>query len=375
LEAAVTTDTERYRRNLQAEVDGAAIYRAMAAGEEHPELAKVYVSLAETEERHAAFWADQLTAADGVAPDLAPTWQAKVMVFLARRFGPQWVLPTISQQEREGRRMYDDQPEAHGTALPGDERSHARILRELEAGGLPGDAVARLEGRHRSIGGNALRAAVLGANDGLVSNLSLVMGVAGAALSGQTILITGLAGLLAGACSMAMGEWISVQSSREAAERQLEIEADELDTFPDEEREELRLIYLAKGLTEEEATTLADNLMTDRQQTLEVKAREELGIDPSDLGGSPVVAATSSFVLFAIGAIVPVLPYLFAVGTTATVLAVLASGLGLFALGAATTIITGRSALRSGVRQLLIGWAAAAVTYGIGALIGVSVGG
>lgn len=370
----MSTDTERYRRNLQAEVDGAAIYRAMAAGEDNAELARVYLSLAETEERHARFWADRLAEADGSEVQLTPTWQARVLVFLGRRLGPQWVLPAIARQEREGRQMYDDQPEAHGTGLPGDERSHARILRDIQTVGLPGDAIARMEGRHRSIGGNALRAAVLGANDGLVSNLSLVMGVAGAALASETILITGLAGLLAGACSMAMGEWVSVQSSREAAERQLEIEADELDTFPEEELEELRLIYRAKGLSEDQAAALADNLMSDRQAVLDVKAREELGIDPDELGGSPTVAAAASFVLFAIGAIVPVLPYMFAVGRTATVLAVLASGLGLFALGAATTVITGRSALWSGMRQLLIGWAAAAVTYGLGTAIGVAVG-
>jgi VIT1/CCC1 family predicted Fe2+/Mn2+ transporter len=370
---ATTADITRYRRNLQAEVDGAAIYRAMAAGEDNTELAHVYESLAATEDRHAQLWAERLSAA-GQDTQLAPTWQARVLVMLARRLGPEWVLPSIARQEREGRQMYDDQPEAHGTALPGDERSHARVLREIQTAGLPGDAVARLEGRHRSIGGNALRAAVLGANDGLVSNLSLVMGVAGASLPARSILITGVAGLLAGACSMAMGEWVSVQSSREAAERQLEIEADELDTFPEEEREELRLIYRAKGLTDEEATALADNLMADRQTALDVKAREELGIDPDELGGSPVVAAVSSFLLFAIGAVVPVLPYVFTSGTTATVAAVIASGVGLFLLGAATTVITGRSAVRSGVRQLLIGWAAAAVTYGLGAAIGVTLG-
>jgi VIT1/CCC1 family predicted Fe2+/Mn2+ transporter len=284
------------------------------------------------------------------------------------------VLPAITQQEREARTMYDEQPEAAGTSLPGDERSHARILREVQASGMPGDALARLEGRHRSVGGNALRAAVLGANDGLVSNLSLVMGVAGAALSSQSILITGMAGLLAGACSMAMGEWVSVRSSSEAAARQLDIEADELDTFPDEEAEELRLIYQAKGMSPTDAATLAGHVMTNRKTALEVQAREELGINPDELEGSPVVAAVSSFVLFAIGAIVPVLPFLFASGTTAVVLAVSGSGLGLFALGAAITVFTGRGVLRSGLRQLAIGWAAAAVTYGIGAAIGVSLG-
>jgi VIT1/CCC1 family predicted Fe2+/Mn2+ transporter len=297
-----------------------------------------------------------------------------VLAVMARRLGPEWVLPSIARQERQGRGMYDDQPEAHGTPLPGDERSHARVLAQIQSGGLPGDAVARLEGRHRSIGGNALRAAVLGANDGLVSNLSLVMGVAGASLPGRTILITGAAGLIAGACSMAMGEWVSVQCSREAAEHQLDIEADELDTVPDEEHEELRLIYQAKGLSEQDATALADNLMADRETALEVKAREELGIDPDELGGSPVVAAVSSFLLFAAGAIVPVLPFLVTSGVTATVAAVVASGVGLFLLGAATTVITGRRAVRSGLRQLLIGWAAAAVTYGLGAAIGVTLG-
>ena len=365
----MVSDAERYRRNLQAEVDGAAVYRAMAAGEDNAVLSKVYLSLADTEDRHAAFWAEQL---DIDADAVRPTWRARIMVFLASRFGPQWVLPSVARAETEGRQMYDDQPEARGAAMPGDERSHARVLREIQGTGLSGEAIARLEGRHRSIGGNALRAAVLGANDGLVSNLSLVMGVAGAALASETILITGLAGLLAGAFSMAMGEWISVQSSREAAERQLEIEADELDTFPEEEFEELRLIYQAKGLSADEATTLAENLMTDRRATLEVKAREELGIDPDELGGSPMVAAVSSFLLFAVGAIVPVLPFMFVAGTTATIVSVVGSGAGLFALGAATTIITGRSALRSGVRQLLIGWAAAAVTYGLGAAIGVT---
>jgi len=369
----MTADADRYRRNLQAEIDGAAIYHAMASREHHPALVEVYTSLATTEERHARFWAERLRliGADDVVP--RPTWQARVLAWMARRLGAEWVLPTIAQQEREGRTMYDDQPETADTALPGDERSHARILREIETAGLPGDAIARLEGRHRSVGGNALRAAVLGANDGLVSNLSLVMGVAGAALSGEFILITGLAGLLAGACSMAMGEWVSVRSSSEAAARQLEIEADELDTFPDEEAEELRLIYQARGMSAEDAAKLADHVMADHRTALEVQAREELGIDPAQLEGSPAVAAVSSFVLFAIGAVIPVLPFVFTGGRAAVVLAVAASGLGLFALGAAITMVTGRGAVRSGLRQLAIGWGAAAVTYGIGAAIGVSV--
>jgi VIT1/CCC1 family predicted Fe2+/Mn2+ transporter len=368
----MSVDSDRYRRNMQAEIDGAAIYHAMASGESNPALVEVYRSLATTEEHHARFWAERLRLTGEHDVRTRPTWQARVLVWLARRLGAQWVLPTIALQEREGRTMYDHQPETAGTALPGDERSHARILREIETSGLPGGAIARLEGRHRAVGGNALRAAVLGANDGLVSNLSLVMGVAGAALASESILITGLAGLLAGACSMAMGEWVSVRSSSEAATRQLEIEADELDTFPDEEAEELRLIYQAKGMSAQDAATLAAHVMADRQTALAVQAREELGIDPDELEGSPVVAAVSSFVLFAIGAVIPVLPFMFTGGRLAVILSVVASGLGLFALGAAITMFTGRGVLRSGLRQLAIGWGAAAVTYGIGAAIGVS---
>jgi len=185
--------------------------------------------------------------------------------------------------------------------MRGDERSHARLLRELSTqGGREGGALARLEGRHRTIGGNALRAAVLGANDGLVSNLSLVRGVAGASLSSRSILVTGIAGLLAGSGSMAMGEWISVRSARELFERQIGEEREELEEVPDEEREELALIYQAKGLTSQQAGRLAARLVADRETALDTLAREELGIDPGELGGSPLQATGASFLLFCV---------------------------------------------------------------------------
>lgn len=177
---------------------------------------------------------------------------------------------------------YGGQGESRSTSLPAQERSHARLLRTIvgpTAGGLEGAALAQLEGRHRAISGNALRAAVLGANDGLLSNFSLIMGVAGAALSAQTILITGLAGLLAGAGSMAMGEWISVQSSRELYERQITIEAEEVRTIPDEEEEELALIYRAKGVPEEQTRQMAARIISDERTALDTLAREELGIN------------------------------------------------------------------------------------------------
>jgi len=227
-----------------------------------------------------------------------------------------------------------------------------------------------VEDQHRAKQGNALRAAVLGANDGLVSNLSLVMGVAGASLGREEILITGLAGLIAGSCSMAMGEWVSVTSARELMQRELSVERRELEDSPAEERDELIAIYESKGLTREQATAIADSLMANPAAALDTHAREELGIDPDDLGGSPWQAAGASFLLFCIGAIPPIIPYVFVGGATAVILSLVLSGIALFAIGALITRLTDRSPLKSGARQLAIGFAAAAVTFGVGAAIG-----
>jgi vacuolar iron transporter family protein len=227
---------------------------------------------------------------------------------------------------------------------------------------------------HLSQRSNWLRAAVLGANDGLVSNFSLVMGVAGAQLSAKQILITGLAGLAAGAGSMAMGEWISVMNARELFSRQIGIEREELEEVPEEEREELALIYQAKGLPPDQAGELADRLISSPEHALDTLSREELGIDPEELGGSATGAAGTSFVLFAIGAIVPIVPYIFLSGTLAAVLSAVLCTLALFGIGALITLLTGRSVLFSGTRQVVIGLGAAALTFGIGRLIGTAVG-
>jgi VIT1/CCC1 family predicted Fe2+/Mn2+ transporter len=256
------------------------------------------------------------------------------------------------------------------------ERNHARILGLLASGtsGVEGGILARLEGRHRNVGGNALRAAVLGANDGLCSNLSLVMGVAGAAPSGHAVLFAGIAGLVAGAFSMALGEWVSVTSARELAEREVATEESELEVTPEDEREELQLIYEAKGLSRAEADQLSRDLLARPRTALEVLAREELGIDPGDLGGSPWTAAGTSFVLFAIGAVIPVLPLVFVSGWTAVGVSVSVSALTLFGIGAAITILTGRSVWRTGLRQLMLGLSAAGCTFVIGRLAGVALG-
>jgi VIT1/CCC1 family predicted Fe2+/Mn2+ transporter len=370
-------DRRRYVDNLQAEVDGAALYRALAALEAGSELATVYTRMAEAEERHAEIWRTKLREGGVTAVPTAPGWRTRVLIALARRFGPGFILPTITQREQADSERYRDQPEARGARMAADERSHARLFRAIgeQTAGLSGGAVARLEGRHRSGGGNALRAAVLGANDGLVSNASLVMGVAGAELAGQSILITGLAGLLAGSLSMALGEWLSVQSARELFEHQIGIERDELLAAPDEEAEELALIYQAKGLPADQARDLGQRLVQDPQAALDTLAREELGVDPAELGGSAWVAAITSFLLFSAGAIIPVVAYFFTAGTTAVIASVTLSVIGLFIIGAAITVITGRNALFSGLRQVLFGVTAAAITFGIGRLFGAALGG
>jgi vacuolar iron transporter family protein len=369
-------DIDRYVDNLQGEVEASALYNAMAKAETNPQLAEVYRKLATIEDKHAALWKQKLREA-GVNPDtIKPGLRAKLNGWLVRRFGPSVILPTMANLETADRTRYDHQPEATKD-FPMDERSHARVLTLLARapGGAEGGVLAKLEGRHKSIGGNALRAAVLGGADGLVSNLSLVMGVAGAQMSEHAILVTGLAGLLAGASSMAIGEWVSVQSSRELNQRQLAVEADELMAAPAEEEEELSLIYQAKGLPEVEAKALAKKLISDPTKALDTLAREELGIDPDELGGSAWEAAYTSFLLFSCGAIIPVFPFFFLKGYLAVGISILASALGLFGIGALITLVTGRSVLRSGLRQLAMGLAAALVTYTIGHLIGVNLAG
>ncbi|MEX2973377.1 VIT1/CCC1 transporter family protein [Streptomyces sp. C184] len=224
---------------------------------------------------------------------------------------------------------------------------------------------------HRDVNGGWLRPAVFGAMDGLVSNLALMTGVAGGALSQQTIIITGLAGLAAGAFSMAAGEYTSVASQRELVQAELAIERAELRKHPKDELDELAALYVSRGVEPALARQVAEQLSSDPEQALEIHAREELGIDPSDLP-SPAVAAISSFGSFALGALLPVLPYL--LGASAIWPAVLLALVGLFACGAVVARVTARSWWFSGLRQLALGGAAAGVTYALGALFGTVVG-
>lgn len=369
----------RMTANIQGEVDSAALYRALAEAEPNPQLAGIYKKLADVEDEHAAFWAREMEKLGHKPPSLKPSLRSRVLSWTARRFGPGMVLPTVNTLEQIDSGQYDTQPEAVAGGLPGAERSHARIIEALAGkspAALSGGGLARLEGRHHGLGGNALRAAVLGANDGLVSNMSLVMGVAGAFADAHIVMLTGLAGLAAGACSMAMGEWLSVATARESFERQIATEAQELAEVPEEEAEELALIYQAKGLPESTARTMAFQLIANKDSALDTLAREELGIDPKELGGSPWEAAATSFGLFTAGAIFPILPFLFGMSGYAAVLASLGvSGLALMAIGGATALFTGGSAIRLALRSLAFGYGAAALTFAIGKAVGVAVGG
>jgi VIT1/CCC1 family predicted Fe2+/Mn2+ transporter len=367
-------EQRRFKDNLQGEVDGAAVYAALADAENDPNLANIYRRLAAVESAHAEFWRSRLDRTSRSITKLTPSFRARGLGWLARRFGPGFILPAIAAAEMRDSAGYDAQPDAVAGGLSADERSHSRIIHAAASThkGLAGPQLAQLEGRHRGATGNALRAAVLGANDGLVSNLSLVMGIAGAAAAERTILLTGLAGLVAGACSMAMGEWLSVTSQRELYEKQIATEAMELQESPDEEKEELVLIYRAKGLSEAEARALSERLLSQKGVALETLVREELGIDPKKLGGSAWAAASTSFVLFALGAIFPVAPFFVWNGQAAVIASLICSGLALGAIGTGTSLFTGRGVLFSALRQVGIGYAAALVTYAIGRLAGIA---
>lgn len=374
----MSEDYKTWMTNYQDEIDSAYLYDEIAAMQKSEPLAEVYRKMAASEKKHASFWQEKMTAA-GKPGKPVPTIRAKILRQVARVFGVDSVLQILIGGEKNGCQAYYNPDDAMMMEMSGEEASHERLIKQMAAGpkpeGATGGQIMSLEGRHKSSGGNALRAAVLGANDGLVSNMSLVMGVAGAEMAGQGILITGLAGLLAGAASMALGEWLSVQSSRELYQHQIDIEKAEIANAPEEEAEELALIYQAKGLSEAQAKELAEKIMSDPNTTVDTLAREELGINPEELGGSAWEAAITSFVLFAIGAIIPVAPFIFWSGMTAVVLSLSFSAVGLFVIGALITLMTGKNVLQSGFRQVVFGLAAAGLTYGIGKLIGVSLAG
>ncbi len=277
----------------------------------------------------------------------------RLVARLVRAFGPARVKGVLAASKIRGLSVYS------GRRLAGTHPLPASV-----------DEVGASHRGTSSSGG--LRAAVFGVNDGLVSIACLVMGVAGAASEYQTIVLTGMAGLMAGAFSMAAGEYVSMRSQREMFEHQINLEREELAQYPQEETHELTLIYMARGMQPEHASTLAQHMIADPKLGLDTLAREELGLNPDELG-SPWIAAVSSFMAFIAGGLVPMLPYLLGFGSAALLSTMGLSALTLFAVGATLSLFSGKSAWVGGLRMLLIGAAAGGLTYMIGGLVGASI--
>ncbi|MCC8396935.1 VIT1/CCC1 transporter family protein [Paraburkholderia sp. MMS20-SJTR3] len=373
---ATKHEVRRYKANLSDELHSAALYETLASVEKDQTRKQVYQDLAQSEHSHAQVWADKLKS-HGVQPKgHGHAVKTRLMKGLVRVFGANFVLPTLAAAEYADRNKYRGQRDAG--RMSADEHHHAAVVQTLAGGGdpnlAPGARIAAAESWHKSAAsGNDLRAAVLGANDGLVSNFCLIMGVAGAGTGNQAILLTGLAGLIAGACSMALGEWLSVTNARELASTQIAREAEEIDEQPEAEEHELALIYRAKGLDANEAKRVAAQMMRNKDKALDTLTREELGLDPAELGGNPWSAAGVSFCLFALGAIFPVLPFLWSRGVSAIVQCVVLSMLALASIGVFTSLFNGRGAAFSAFRQIVIGLVAAGFTFGVGRLLGVSI--
>ncbi len=339
--------------NWQEEKRSAYLYRLVSDAESGTPRQVLFLELAAAAERQAAVWEGILRRGGRAVPDrYVPDRRTRLVGWLVGRLGPRPLRPILAAMKVRGMSLYTKADPGHG-AVP---------------------SPTAEDRRHRGVAeGGSLRAAVFGANDGLVSNASLILGVAGATQGSGVVLLAGVAGLLAGAFSMAAGEYVSVRSQREMYEYQIGLERDELEQYPEEEAAELALIFQGRGLSPEEAKTLAERVIADPDQALDTLAREELGLNPDDLG-SPLGAASSSFLAFSLGALVPLLPFLFASGRGALLAAVILTAVALFAVGAAISLFTGRRAWLGGLRMLAIGGAAGGATYLIGSALGVALG-
>jgi vacuolar iron transporter family protein len=367
--------TDLWLQNLIDERDGAALYEGLAKYEKDAAKKASFAELAEAERRHADVWVRKLEKQGVSIPIDRPSSRIRALVWLARRLGSEAVVPMILDAEAGDADKYDAQG-GEATAIADEERAHQVVLKEMGSG-KPTDARGLIAVRERwhGAGGRAgnLRAAIFGMNDGLLSNLSLILGVAGAGVEPHAVVVTGCAGLVAGAFSMAAGELTSVASQRDLLARQVALEKREIEEAPEEEAAELALIFKQKGLSTEQASRTAAEILKNPEHAADTLVREELGLDPDDLG-SPIGAAVSSFGLFSVGAIVPLIPFLITSGTPAVVSAL---GLGLVVLGgvgAFVGFLSGTSLWRSAGRMVGLAVLAAAVTYGVGRLFGAAVG-
>lgn len=361
--------------NIQTEVDASYLYRILSENEDDINVANVFKEMSDIEKSHAIAFLNKHGLNQDQLPK--PSKRAKALHFIGKVFGYDYILGVLLETEKTISVGISIARKKSKTERALSDTAHVTILKNIIESNknISGATLARFEKRHRSVGGNALRAAVLGGNDGLVSNFSLVMGIAGATGGQSEVLLTGIAGLLAGALSMALGEWISVKSSQELYENQIQLEMEELETNPEGEEKELALIYRSKGINEEQAKQMAKSIIANKEDAHKILVREELGINTEELKGSAMEAAVASFILFALGAIIPVIPFFVAGGFWGIFFSALSSAFGLFVIGAIITLFTGKSIWHSGLRQVLFGLCAAAITFGIGKLIGVSVAG
>lgn len=359
-------------QNVQTEIDASYLYRQLALHESDEVIAKIFDQMSEIEQGHANAFAKKAGKKNF---SFEPSLRAKTLNLIGQVFGYDYVLGVLLDTEKSIANALVAGKNKQRMEVSGSETNHVKILQAIieQDQHISGKQLSRFERRHRTMGGNAIRAAVLGGNDGLVSNFSLIMGIAGATNGGNEVLLAGAAGLLAGALSMSLGEWISVTSSKELYENQMQLEMEEIETNPEGETKELALIYMAKGIEEAKAHELATETMKDKQKAHNILVKEELGLDTEELSASAWEAAIYSFILFAIGAVIPIIPFIFLTGFKAVLLSVAASAAGLFLIGAAITLFTGKNVWYSGLRQVLFGLAAAAITFGIGHLIGVSI--
>ncbi len=336
------------RESWREEKRSAWLYRVVAECEHGSTRESLFNELAQSADDQAEIWLKAIVQHGGPLPKTyQPDLRTRVVARLTRIFTPRSMRGVLAAMKVRGMALYT-QPPPHATPTHIDD----------------------IGKRHQQgVSGNALRAGVFGVNDGLVSNAALIYGIAGAAQEPTIIVLTGVAGLLAGAFSMASGEYVSVRAQREMFEYQIGLERDELEKYPQEEAAELALIYAAKGMSMDEAKRVAEKLMADPERALDTLTREELGLNPDELG-SPWVAAISSFAAFTAGAALPLLPFLFG-HSQALAVSIALTALGLFAVGASMSLFTGRHAVLSGLRMLGIGGAAGLATYFIGAWLGV----
>src|SRR5512133_335093 len=366
--------TDLWLQNLIDERDGAALYEGLAKYEKDPEKARSFLEIAGAERRHAEVWAKKLEKEGVALPNDRPSSRIRALIWLARRLGTAAVVPMVLEAER----MDADKDDAQGggaVAIADEERQHRRTLVGMTRGD-PTDAreiIADRERWHRSSSSaGSIRAAIFGMNDGLVSNLSLILGVAGAGVEPRTVVVTGFAGLLAGAFSMAAGEYTSVASQRDLLARQVALEKREIDEAPEEEAAELALIFKQKGLSTEQASRTAAELLKNPESAADTLVREELGLDPNELG-SPMSAALSSFAMFSVGAVIPLVPFLATSGTLAASLSSVVAFVVLAGVGGLVGFLSGTSLWKSALRMAGLAAIAAGVTYAVGRIFGATV--